>query len=244
MKKAAEYFVIFLMIQFVSLTLANGAVMLTGGKVGDNLAGTAIGMSVANFILVVAVFMVWLRNVRFSTGYIKQKPYSQLLCCAVLGVATIAPSLYLQQIMPEVADSNEELFKSVIASPFGFISLVFLGPVTEEIVYRGAILGALTSANKNQWVAVLVSALLFAVSHFNPAQFTHALLIGALLGWICIKTKSILPCIVIHIINNGMAFAFIKYFPGVSFTSAPLLIISAAAIIISLWGMVKLTARQ
>lgn len=244
MKKAAEYFVIFLMIQFVSITLANGAVLLTGGKVGENLAGTAIGMSIANFILVAAVFMGWFKNIRFSTEYLERKPYLQLLCCILLGAATIAPSLMLQQIMPEVTDENEKLFKSIIAAPWGFMSLVVFGPLTEEIVYRGAILGALVSEGRNKWVAITVSALLFAVSHFNPAQFTHALLIGMLLGWVCIKTKSILPCIAIHIINNGMAFVFIKYFPGESFTSVPLLIVSAVVIIISLWGIVRSTARQ
>ena len=242
MKKAAEYFIIFLMIQFVSITLANGVYILTGGRAGENIAGTAIAMSIATFILVIAVFVVWIRKVRFSTEYLMTKPYMQLACCSLLGVASVPLSLGIEHVLPEMSNNNEELFNSIIASPMGFATLVVLGPVSEEIVFRGAILKALDKV-VDRWVAIILSALLFAAVHFNPAQLIHAFLMGMLLAWICIRLGSILPCIVIHIINNGMAFVFIKYYPEVSLTSTPLLVLSVVVIIISLWGIMK-TARQ
>lgn len=244
MKKAAEYFVTFVLIQFVSLTLTNGAVILRGGRIGENPASAAIGMSVATFIIVLAVFLLWFRSVSLSTEYLKSGRWLQMTFCAILGISTISPSLFMSQLTSDVIDTNKELFTSMIKSPMGFVALVLLGPITEEIVFRGAILKSLSASSHNKWIAIAVSALLFAIVHFNPAQLLHAFLIGILLGWICIKTKSIVPCILIHIINNGTAFLFIKYLPEVSLVSAPLLITSALLIIISLLGIIKTNTRQ
>ena len=243
MKKAAEYFVTFILIQFVSLTLANGAVILSGGQIGDNPASAAIGMNVATFILVLAVFILWFRSVSLNADYLKSGRWVQLALCAILGIATISPSLFIEQLTPGVIDTNKELFTSMIASPMGFIALVFLGPITEEIVFRGAILKALSISTQNKWIAIGVSASLFAIIHFNPAQLLHTFLIGILLGWVCIKTKSIVPCILIHIINNGTVYLFIKYMPEASLTSVPLLITSVLLIIISLLGIIKSTRQ-
>lgn len=244
MKKAVEYLLIFIAIQFVSMTLANGVIMLKGQIVSEHLAETAIGMSLATFILVIAVYSVWFRSVSFNTEYIKKRPAFQILLCIVLAFATIPPFVYIQNFLHGVTNNNELLFKGLMESPMGFLSLVVVGPVTEEIVFRGAILGALKKSYRNKWIAILFSALFFAIIHFNPAQLLHAFLSGMLLGWICIKTKSIVPCVLIHIINNGTVFLFIKYLPEVSLSSAPLVITSAVLIIISLWGIVKVTARQ
>lgn len=243
MKKAAEYLLIFIMIQFVSLTLANGVTMLKGGQVGEDIVGTAIGMNIATLILVIAVYIVWFRSITFSTEYFKTKPVIQLLCCAVLGIATIIPSMFIQKMMPGLTDSNEELFKGMIASPMGFVVLVIAGPLTEEIVFRGAILKALSQHTGNKWMAIIISALAFAVIHFNPSQLVHSFLIGILLAWVCLKTKSIVPCIMIHMINNGTVYLSLKYFPEVSFTSVPLLLTASVLTIISLLGIIRSTRQ-
>ena len=244
MKKAAEYLLIFIAIQFISMTLANGVIMLRGLDASKHLADAAIGMNTAAFIIVIAVFVVWLRSISFNAGYLKNKPFKQVILCIILAFATIPPSVYVQNLLQGVANNNEELFKGIMQLPMGFVSLVFLGPITEEIVFRGAILKALSKSFDNKWTAIIISALLFAIIHFNPSQLLHAFVIGMLLGWICIKTQSIVPCLLIHIINNGTAFLFIKYLPEVSLSSAPLIVTSAVLIIISLLGINKVTARQ
>ena len=244
MKKAAEYFIIFIMIQFIGLTLANGVILLKGGTLDENQASAAIGMDIANFILVIAVFVVWLKSVPVSAEYIKKKPYLQLLFCVILGFATLAPSALMQQMLPVVADNTKELFEQLLSSAKGFVVLAIIAPITEEIVFRGAVLGALKEASKNKWTAIIISALFFAVAHFNPAQFTHALLIGILLGWLCVRTGSIIPGILIHIINNGAAFVIMNKFPDAPVTSLPVVIVSVAFIIISLWCIVKCTAPK
>lgn len=243
MKKAAEYFVIFLMIQFISLTLVNGTIILKGGQLGDNPAGAAIGMNIATFIMVIAVFVIWLRSIKFSFQYYERKPYLQLLLCTLLGFSTISPSVFIDEIMPSVPNVNKELFNSLLASPMGFVSLVFIAPISEEIVFRGAILNAFNTKT-NKWLAIFISALLFALVHFNPAQILHAFIMGLMLGWVYFETKSVVPCMLIHIINNGTAFIIIKYYAEISVTTIPVLIISAVILIMSLWGIYKVSTLK
>jgi len=47
--------------------------------------------------------------------------------------------------------------------------------------------------------------LIFGVFHLNPAQIIGACLIGFLLAWLYYKTRSLVACILIHIMNNGLS---------------------------------------
>ena len=54
--------------------------------------------------------------------------------------------------------------------------------------------------------AVLVTSLFFAMIHFNPYWTIQIYLLGVILGFLSWKTKSVIPSIILHSINNGMAF--------------------------------------
>ena len=82
---------------------------------------------------------------------------------------------------------------------------VLIGPICEEIIFRGIILeGLLTRYTTKK--AIIYSALIFGIIHFIPIQVVNAFFIGIVLGWIYIKTKSLWVCIGIHILNNALAF--------------------------------------
>ena len=85
------------------------------------------------------------------------------------------------------------------------IALVIVAPLTEELLCRGLILSGFLrrySARK----AVLASALLFAAVHLNPYQFFSAFVLGVLMGWVFLKTRSLWPCIYAHALNNASGF--------------------------------------
>ena len=54
--------------------------------------------------------------------------------------------------------------------------------------------------------AVLVTSLFFAMIHFNPFWTVQIYLLGVILGFLAWKTNSIIPSIVLHSMNNGIAF--------------------------------------
>ena len=87
-------------------------------------------------------------------------------------------------------------------------------PVIEEVIYRGFILNGLIK-KYSSIVALIISSLLFGIMHFNLFQSINAFLIGIIIGYIFIKTKSIYLCIFLHFCNNFI----VLYLPSVVFNS-------------------------
>jgi hypothetical protein len=87
-----------------------------------------------------------------------------------------------------------------------FFALVIVAPVTEEALFRGLILRGFLGRYRTG-VAVAASAALFALFHVNPYQFVAAFVLGLLLAWVFVRTRSLWPCIVGHAFANGLGFA-------------------------------------
>lgn len=74
-------------------------------------------------------------------------------------------------------------------------------PLLEELLYRGIICGQL-----GLWFgkipAVVISALLFGVMHFNLVQFIYAFLVGIVLGMVYLHTQKVWIVFLAHGITN------------------------------------------
>lgn len=80
-----------------------------------------------------------------------------------------------------------------------FLYVAFVGPIIEEVVFRGAVLGSLKKYGKG--FAIIISAVLFGIMHANLIQSIFAIIIGLVLGYV--RTEySIKWAILLHIINN------------------------------------------
>lgn len=98
-----------------------------------------------------------------------------------------------------------DLFVGLSHNPLGIISLAFLGPLLEEVLFRGAIQGLLMRYFGRPWPAIIVAALVFGVFHMNPVQIVYATLLGIVFGWIYYRTGSLMSVIVGHVLNNSLA---------------------------------------
>jgi membrane protease YdiL (CAAX protease family) len=95
---------------------------------------------------------------------------------------------------------------------YGLITLVGLfltGTFLEEVFYRGYLIERITILTKHTWIAGVSSWLLFTLVHlkffgFGPTIDTSV--ISAALVLLYLKEKSIWPCIVVHGINDVLAF--------------------------------------
>jgi sodium transport system permease protein len=81
--------------------------------------------------------------------------------------------------------------------------LVLLAPVCEELAFRGFILTGLRQ-RFHPGTAILLSSLLFAVSHLNVFQFLPTFILGVLLGLVATRSRSVLPGILVHVLYNGL----------------------------------------
>ncbi len=94
---------------------------------------------------------------------------------------------------PSVTDLGDSLFYAILK--FGVAPAIF-----EEMLFRYMPLRALGGYSPR--LAVIYSAALFALAHCNLFQLPYALLAGAAFALVDIAAKSILPSMLIHLINN------------------------------------------
>ncbi len=99
----------------------------------------------------------------------------------------------------EYAYGSLEGFEYVIM----FISVAIVPAFCEELLFRGVIMKNLVPYGKG--TAVIVSALLFALMHQNPAQFLYTFFGGIILALVCIETGSIWCSVFIHLFNNAIS---------------------------------------
>ena len=85
---------------------------------------------------------------------------------------------------------------------------VLVAPLVEELVFRGFFQGQLEQGYRDATKAVLFSAALFMILHFNPWWSLQIYLLGVILGYLAWRTASIWPAVVVHAVNNSLAVWF------------------------------------
>lgn len=212
MKQTLLYFLTFVTIQVVC-GLAIGS-----GNAGAS-AETIMLASAVSSVITLIVFAIT-RWQPFSLKYLKSNPWVTLYWTALISLGMLIPSQFVEELIPEAfrQDLASDALKLIMGSPWGYVVIGILAPLTEEVVFRGAIQRAVlkhfsTDTPKRLWAGIAFTALLFAVVHGNPAQMPHAFLIGLLLGWMAYRSGSIVPGILLHVINNSVAFVLYQVYP-------------------------------
>lgn len=83
---------------------------------------------------------------------------------------------------------------------FMYFYASLLGPVLEELLYRGVILQSMRKYNER--FAIVLSSLIFGLMHQNYQQFILAFMLGLILAAADLRSGSIIPSIIMHIIVN------------------------------------------
>lgn len=190
----------------------------------------------------------------WKAGYISTKketwslvsaPYLLGSAMAILTSGFVVSSL--MSLLDWIPNIMEQSFDILQSGWGGILAIAIVGPVLEELLFRGAITKALLQ-QYNPTKAILISALLFGAFHINPAQILPAFLIGILLAWTYYKTGSLIPCIFMHILNNSLSvYLSIKYPEAENMdgliSGTPYLIILIGAIVI-LAGVIPYMQRM
>ncbi|NDV82201.1 CPBP family intramembrane glutamic endopeptidase [Bacteroides sp. 51] len=159
-----------------------------------------------------------------------------LVFTTLIWLASIIILEHLFSLLPEIPNLLKSDFDTLQSGWLGILSIALFGPILEELMFRGAIMRALLK-KYNPTKAIILSALIFGIIHFNPAQIVAGAILGLLLGWIYYKTASLIPCILIHILNNSLSVYLNLKYPDVEyakdlFTGNTYSIVLIAAIII------------
>jgi membrane protease YdiL (CAAX protease family) len=183
-----------------------------------------LGLDGANAIYLLAVLLplMYLASLRgqadalgriawFRKGFWRQlgaslmgfAAYVPFLAALLMVTQLIAPALPAEQTNPVGERATQA--QDALSWLWLFTQAVVLAPIIEEFVFRGVLFQVFWQRTGRVWLSAFVSGYLFAVIH---PQFLGGILpitvLGTILALVYAHTRSLLPCIVIHAINNGL----------------------------------------
>jgi uncharacterized protein len=136
-----------------------------------------------------------------------------LIAVPMLKLGIISPLVEL------ISSPSSEAFKTEIINSvpdtgiYSFLYLVLIAPIVEEVLFRGIMLEGL-SKKYSPVVSIMFTSFLFGISHINPWQILFTFILGLLFGWLYLKTRSLVPSIFCHILNNLVSFLFLLFIYG------------------------------
>ncbi|QDT06132.1 ABC-2 family transporter protein [Rubripirellula lacrimiformis] len=207
-----------------SQAFACGAIILVALFFGK-LAVTEMPTSIEGFaklilmpqigmILFPALLMATMMTTSLRKSLRVRMPHWTTLPLAVLLGVTMHPMYvmlaewisYTYPISEQAIAAMKPFTDQISAAPWlAIICLMALVPaICEEIAFRGFIFGGLV--RERRYVrAVVISALMFGISHGVLQQSIAATIMGLLLGFIALRTGSVIPGILIHFTNNALS---------------------------------------
>lgn len=223
---------IFLMVQTVAempffimaiVDVYKGAVATTVSDPTDvtqNLIGIfneryALYSYFAYAVLGIVVFGIW-----YYKGFVKPNPRVKLN--RIFGVKSIiaafgmaigfyfainAVLILIGMLFPQVIENYNSTMETVGLGTDPVLTIVYailLGPVIEELVFRGVVFSFLEKAGIKPGIIIGVTGLLFGLVHIYPIQVVYAAALGTFLGFMRYKYRSILITIVAHMLLNLM----------------------------------------
>lgn len=126
-----------------------------------------------------------------------------MLCCvganyAVGILVTVMNTFGFDLVQVETMEPDSLL--TCIAS---IVGTAIVPAVCEEFAMRCCTLGLLKKYGKAFGVTAV--SIVFGLLHGNVIQFVFATMVGLAVGFVTVKTNSILPAVFIHAFNNGMS---------------------------------------
>lgn len=116
------------------------------------------------------------------------------LLVTALGLLWVRLCLKLDLFSGQANEPGMDIYTTVFAT-------VFLAPVIEELLFRG-VLWSILQENKGTATAVIVTTVYFVFLHLTLNNAFSAILIGICGSMFILFTGSIIPSIVIHLLNN------------------------------------------
>lgn len=125
----------------------------------------------------------------------------------------ILPSqLHELEMWMKQAETNAEVTTKAFLDVSTFkglaLNIFMIGIITaigEEFLFRGLLINLFKEWTKNKHAAVIISAIIFSIIHFQFYGFIPRMLLGVLFGYLFIWSGSIWIPIFIHFLNNGIA---------------------------------------
>jgi sodium transport system permease protein len=133
-----------------------------------------------------------------------------LLGAILIGASAWAAVAMLSEwLVPVPKDVLEQLKKALLPQDQGrgLLTSLLLVAVTpalcEEVLFRGVVLRGLATRLSGP-AAIISTGVLFGMFHLDVWRLLPTTLLGIVLSWLAYESRSLVPSMVAHFINNGM----------------------------------------
>ncbi len=190
-----------------------------GRLMGEWVAGRLIGNAIITIVLFAVMPLALARwsSIDLSDGFrLRGATIASFLAATILGLSLWPFAIELARFQTnslEQSDAIKELFERVSASlnaiplPAKLLALALIPAVCEELFFRGYLQSAFRSGMSTS-LAVILSSCLFGLFHviatLSFERFAPTCFLGLVLGWVCYRTGSVLPGMVLHTIHNSL----------------------------------------
>ena len=175
-----------------------------------NIAVTTVAYLIAN-LSAAAIGITTVKAFKTKNLFRKSKRDAKWIAIGALSALGIqAFSIFVQNMMisltglvgmSEEAASMANMSDDTLLNILILLYVVIIAPITEELLMRGMVMNSLAPVNRK--FALISSALLFGLMHGNFNQMFNGFLLGLIFGYIALKSGSIIPSIIAHMIVNA-----------------------------------------
>ena len=177
---------------------------------------TFMGAITLSTMLVLAiVFGIWffMHPVSKTMNSTKSAlPAKNVLLIIAAGIFTqLGISILLTLIlplMPKLSNSYSETMEGLSSGGpiVTIISVVFLAPFAEELIFRGLTMRSTIRQWRSFLLVNFLQALYFGIYHMQPVQSVYAFLLGLALGYVAFRLNNIFASMLFHAAINGSSF--------------------------------------
>ncbi|MBL8849033.1 MAG: CPBP family intramembrane metalloprotease [Planctomycetaceae bacterium] len=129
------------------------------------------------------------------------------LACLLLPISQELIRLLEGWFFPALPEGAAQLFAALRDPSIGIwlplLAFAVAPAICEELAFRGFILSGMQHSGR-PWLPIVLSSVAFGVVHMIPQQVFNAILLGLVLGLLAIRSGSLVPGVIFHLLFNGL----------------------------------------
>jgi len=206
-------FVYDILVSLVSVVIERG---LTLFSVSDKFLSSSASFMDASIAFVLSIICY----IFFRTVFTKREPEVRIskptgvIYAIILGFgAGGISSLWLNGVyiladyspfLAKQVKGFDSLYSDMEKGPYIwlFLAIVVVGPIIEEILFRGIIFSSFENATRSSWFPVIITGVMFGIWHGSFIQGVYTAIFGMILAYFMKKCRSLVFVAFAHGINN------------------------------------------
>ncbi len=209
------YFI--MLIAFIGLRIASafgGFSWINNAFLKDGVATIIIQIFIMFLLPILLIFLFKKKGFKKSFEFVKLKKISwkAVLIAVLIGIIVFFLNLFIASFFsfiikllgynPEGTSSGIQ-YSTFLQFLYGIVFVGVLPGFCEEFMHRGIVLQG-TKDSVGYKRAIIISSVLFGLTHLNVEQFFYATILGLIMGFITVISDNIIPAMIVHFMNNAI----------------------------------------